>query len=98
MNSIIQNLIGMDTLTDQVIATDFLITAKSGVRNCAIALTETATPEVRTFLHNQLRESIELHEELTNYMMKKGWYYPYNANEQNQLDLNRAETSLNIAD
>lgn len=31
-------------------ALDFLLTVKNGGRNCAFALSETATPEVRTIL------------------------------------------------
>lgn len=41
MNALIESLTGMNKMSDQVIATDFLIAAKSGVRNYAIALTET---------------------------------------------------------
>ncbi|BCJ87564.1 spore coat protein [Effusibacillus dendaii] len=96
MNTIIENLIGMNTLTDQVIATDLLIAAKTGVRNCAAAVTEAATPEVRSVLRNQLKEAIELHEEITQFMMSRGWYHPYNPNEQIQLDLTNAETALNV--
>lgn len=98
MNPIIENLTGMNTLTDQVIATDLLIAAKSGVRNYAIAITEAATPEVRAVLHNQLHESIEMHEEITSYMMSNGWYHPYDTDEQIQLDLKTASTALNLAD
>ncbi|MGX1377233.1 spore coat protein CotF [Priestia megaterium] len=35
------------TLDDLAIATDLLLSAKNGVRTYAVALTETATPEVR---------------------------------------------------
>lgn len=47
MNQFIQGLMGMGGMTDQVIATDFLISVKSGVRNYAAAITEAATPELR---------------------------------------------------
>lgn len=40
MNTIIEHLMGMNTMTDQVIAMDMLVTAKSGVRNYAMAITE----------------------------------------------------------
>jgi similar to spore coat protein len=42
MNQLIQNMIGMGGMSDQIIATDFLISAKEGVRNYAVAITETA--------------------------------------------------------
>lgn len=43
MNGLIETLTGMDKMTDQVIATDFLISAKSGVQNYAVAITETTS-------------------------------------------------------
>jgi similar to spore coat protein len=36
--SLIQNLIGMGNITEQVIATDFLLAAKAGVRNYSVAI------------------------------------------------------------
>jgi len=44
------NSVGMPELTDSGIALEFLITAKTGVRNLSIALTETATPTIRELL------------------------------------------------
>ncbi len=38
MNSVIEKLMGVDVLTDQVIASDLLISAKSGVKDYAFAL------------------------------------------------------------
>jgi similar to spore coat protein len=97
MNPIVENLTGLNTLTDHVIATDLLIAAKTGMKSCVVALSESATPEVRTFLRGQLEESIVLHEKITSYMMNKGWYHPYNANEQIKLDLQSSQTALNLS-
>lgn len=97
MNTIVENLTGMNTMTDQVIAYDFLITAKTGVKNYAIALTEAATPEARAIIRKQLEESITTHEQITAYLMKKGWYQPYNVPAQIQLDLQNAQTALQLA-
>lgn len=94
---VVQNLTGTDALTDQVIATDFLIAAKTGVKTCAMAITESATPEVRTFLQGQLQQAVALHGDITALMMKRGWYHPYNAREQINLDIQRAETALNLS-
>jgi similar to spore coat protein len=41
----IRNAEGMPKLVDATMSTAFLLNAKNGVRNCAIALTEAATPE-----------------------------------------------------
>ncbi|MEH7418826.1 spore coat protein [Neobacillus drentensis] len=97
MNGFIQNLMGMGGMTEQVIATDFLIAAKAGVRNYTVALTEAATPELRTVLREQLRDAIQTHETITNFMMAKGYYHPHELSEQLQVDLTAAGTAANLA-
>jgi similar to spore coat protein len=96
MNIILEHLTGMNALTDQVIAMDLLITAKSGVRNYAMAITEAATPEIKAVLSKQLDEAINLHEQMTMYMIERGLYHPWNVNEQIQLDLLNIQTALNV--
>jgi similar to spore coat protein len=96
MNAIIEAVTGMNKLSDQVIAIDFLVSAKSAVRNYAIALTETTSKEVREVLKMQLREAIKTHEAITNYMMKNGFYHAYNLQEQYKLDTKTAETALKL--
>ncbi|MGJ7921124.1 spore coat protein [Neobacillus sp. LXY-4] len=97
MNQLIQNLTGMGGMTDQVIATDFLISAKSGIRNYAAAITETATPELRMALREQLKAAVETHERITNFMIAKGYYHPHELSEQLNVDLTAADTALNLA-
>jgi similar to spore coat protein len=96
MNTIVENLTGMNTLTDQVIATDLLIAAKAGVKNYAIALTETASEDVRTTLVKQLNEAITHHTRISNYMIQKGFYHPHNVSEQIRLDMDNAQKALNL--
>jgi similar to spore coat protein len=96
LNTIIEHLTGMNALTDQVIAMDFLVTAKSGVRNYAMALTEAGTPEIKAVLTKQLDDAIDMHERITMYMMEKGLYHPWNVNEQIQLDLKNIQTALSL--
>jgi similar to spore coat protein len=96
MNTLVENLTGMNTLTDRVIATDLLFAAKSGIKTYAVAVTETATPEAKQTLTKQLNESIVFHEKMTQYMMSKGWYHPYNVGEQLKLDMNNAQTAMNL--
>jgi similar to spore coat protein len=67
------------------------------MKSCVIALSESATPEVRTFLRGQLEESIVMHEKVTAYMMNKGWYHPYNAKEQLKMDMQSSEKALNLS-
>lgn len=96
MNAIIESLTGMDKMSVQVIATDFLMAAKSGVRNYSIAITETTSPEVRTILRKQLNDAIAAHEAITAYMMKKGYYHPYDLQEQYKVDMQTTDTALSL--
>ncbi|WP_067842745.1 spore coat protein [Amphibacillus sediminis] len=96
MNPIIEKLTGMDALTDQVIATDLLISAKSGVRNYAMAVTEAGTAEVKEILIRHLEEALVMHEQISNYMIEKGWYHAWNTSEQIDLKLQNIKTALKL--
>ena len=96
MNGLVEMLTGMDKLSDQVIATDFLIAAKSGVQNYSIALTEVTSPEIRSTLKKQLNDAINTHETISNYMMKKGYYHAYDLKEQYKVDMKMADTALTL--
>ncbi len=96
MISLIQNLAGMGNITEQVIATDFLLAAKAGVRNYSAAISEATSPEVREVLRRQLHTAIETHEKIFNYMMNKGYYYAYNPQEQIAIDMQTSDTVLNL--
>lgn len=98
MNNLIKKLTGMSGMTDQVIATDFLISAKAGVRNIAFAITESGTPEVRLALREQLKNAVETHEMISNYMISHGMYYPNNLKKQLELDLNISDTALDLSE
>ncbi|MDA7025761.1 spore coat protein [Bacillus sp. CLL-7-23] len=96
MNDFIQNMTGMGALTEQVVATDFLLSAKSGVKNIAVAITETSSPEVRETLKQYLNDAIDTHEQITNYMISKGYYHPTNLSEQIRMDLQAAEKAKDL--
>jgi len=89
-----EGMTGMTAMTDQVIATDLLISIKSEVRNLAAAITETATPELREVLREQLNTAIKTHDKISKYMVSKGFYHPYDVKEQIQVDLQAAQTAL----
>lgn len=93
----IRNAEGMPKLVDANMSLGFLLNAKSGVRNCAIALTEATTPEVRTVLKNQLNDAILMHEEISNLMVEKGWFHPTNLEKQFQMDIESSTTISQIA-
>ncbi|WP_071459760.1 spore coat protein [Bacillus massilinigeriensis] len=96
MNENMQNSSGMGAMTDQVIATDFLLSAKTGVKNLAVAVTEASTPEVREALKQYLNDAVETHERISNYMVEKGYYHPDNLKEQLNVDLQAARTAMNL--
>lgn len=84
-------------LDDLAIATDFLITAKAGVRNLAVAITETATPEVKQLLRRELDNAIDTHDKIAQYMIDNEMYHAYDIEEQVAHDLEKADKSLAIA-
>lgn len=84
-------------LDDLAIATDLLMSAKAGVRNYAVALTETATPGVRRTLKAQMQKAIDLHEKIANYMIENEMYHAYNIDEQVEHDLQKADMALELA-
>lgn len=97
MNTLVKTVIGMGGMSDQVIATDFLVSAKSGVQNYAVAITETTSPHVRAVLRTQLNDAIATHEAISNFMMKKGFYNAYDMSEQYKVDMKTTDTALNLA-
>jgi similar to spore coat protein len=83
-------------LTDQTIATDMLCTAKSGIKEIATALSETTSPQIRTMLRKQFDQAVTHHEQLTNYMITKGWYTPTNIAQQIKNDIQLATQAINL--
>jgi spore coat protein CotF len=92
-----RNAEGMPKLVDASMSTAFLLNVKSGVRNCAIALTEAVSPEVRAVLRTQLDNGLNMHEELSNLMINKGWLNPVDLDRQFQMDLESSQTMSQIA-
>jgi spore coat protein CotF len=90
------NALNMPEMADMTFAMDFLIRAKEGVRNMAIALTETASPDARALLKNQLHQGLALHQEISELMIRKKWFHPYELSEQYQLDQLSAKNTVMI--
>lgn len=91
------NALNMPELADTTLAMDFLIQAKSAVRNTAAALTEAASPEARRLLREQLREALAMHGEITELMIRKQWFHPFEPREQYKLDQLSANNAATIA-
>lgn len=98
MNNLMKTIMGMGAMTDKVIATDFLVSTKAAIRNLAFAITETTTPELRAGLRDELRNAVQTHERITNFMIDKGIYHPHSLTEQLQVDLQITETALKLAE
>lgn len=90
------NSLHMPELADTTFAMDFLLRSKEGVRNIAIALTETASPDLRALLRKQLRQGIAIHQEISELMIRKKWFHPYELSEQYQLDQLSAKNTVMI--
>jgi similar to spore coat protein len=93
----VENAEGMPNLADSTVALDFLLTAKTGVQNLAMALTEVTSPEVRTALIRQLQNAIDLHGEISELMMRKEWFHPFDLSHQAKVDVKSANMALQIA-
>ncbi|MBY4604724.1 spore coat protein [Bacillus rugosus] len=90
------NSLNMPELADTTFAMDFLIRVKEGVRNTAVALTETASPDVRALLRKQLMQGIAMHQEITELMISKKWFHPYELSEQYKLDQLSAKNTIMV--
>jgi similar to spore coat protein len=96
MAGIIQNMAGMGDLTEQVIATDLLISSKNAIKNYAAALAESTTPEVTNTLRRQLDDAINAHSRISTYMMNKGYYNAYEPQAQMSMDRQASDTVMGI--
>ncbi|WP_227939961.1 spore coat protein [Alkalihalobacillus deserti] len=76
-------------------AGDLLALFKTGVRNYAIAITETATPALRNVLKQQLIRAIDTHAKAFYYMYERSYYPSYNLEQLLQNDINLANKALN---
>lgn len=88
---------GMPKMADASFAIDFLLSIKTGIRNYAVALTETASPDLRITLYKQMEEAMDLHSEVSELMISKGWLYPHDLGKQVELDIKSADMALVIA-
>jgi spore coat protein CotF len=90
------NSLHVPELADTTFAMDLLLRAKEGVRNIAVALTETASPDLRALLRKQLMQGIAMHQEISELMINKKWFHPYELSEQYKLDQLSANNTLMI--
>jgi len=77
-------------------AGDLLAFTKTAVRNYAVAITETATPELRNVLAKQLQLAVNSHARIYNYMLERGYYPSYNLQKLLNNDINLAQKALSM--
>jgi similar to spore coat protein len=94
--NILQNLVGMKDMTEQVIATDFLLNIKASIKDYATAISEVRTPEAREILRTHLMTALDTHEKVISYMMRKGFYHVHDPQQQLKVDMQTADTALKL--
>ncbi|CAM3608011.1 spore coat protein [Marinicrinis lubricantis] len=70
--------------------------AKTSVRSYAIAVTETATPELRDVLSKQLNAAVKWHGQVYNYMYQHGYYPSYDLKALIANDIKNAQKALTM--
>jgi similar to spore coat protein len=96
MTNIIQDLVGVDFMTEKDIVTELLLSTKHTLTRYTVALGETATPRVREVLKKHLNQTIDTQGQLMDYAVEKGYCYPFNPAEQFKDDLKEAYTALDL--
>ncbi|MFC7061510.1 spore coat protein [Halobacillus seohaensis] len=82
------------SFSDHIIATDMLFETKAAVKDFATAITESTSPDVRTFLRQELRTAITQHEQIYGFLQSRGVYDAFNVPEQVQKDIEYANSAL----
>lgn len=70
--------------------------AKTAVRTYAIAITETATPQLRETLQKQLNNAIVLHGKIFYFMFEHGLYPAYDLPKLLSNDVETAKKALSL--
>lgn len=78
---------GASTLPDRTVAQDLLKDCKFCVMSFAQAITEATDPQVRQFLSNSLKEVTQEQRRISDIMVSKDWYTPYDTSRQIQADV-----------
>jgi len=81
---------------DELIATDFLVSAKSIVRAYSVAVTEAASPQVRKTLTEQLNKAIQTHANIADYMIENDMYMAYDLKKQLKHDEEKIKVVIDL--
>lgn len=81
--SILGTLFGNDnTLSDRDMALDMLKDSKFGVTALSGAAGESINPDLRNMLRSQLDTAVREHFELSDMMIRKGWYPAFDSPQE----------------
>jgi similar to spore coat protein len=86
----------LSRVTDQVIASDLLIYAKTAVKTYSSAIAESSTPVLRNLLRKHLEQALAFQEQVASYVADRGWYNAYDAGEQLKSDAELTQNTLNL--
>lgn len=96
MANIIQDVAGVDFMTEKDIVLELLLTSKNVLNSYCRAIGESTTPEVRETLKKNLNQIIDTHGQIIGYAVEKGYYKPLNPPEQFKDDLKEAYLALDL--
>ena len=96
MVNIIQDVAGVDFMTEKDIVTELLLTAKNALNRYCMAIGEITNPELRETLKKHINQLIDSQSQLLNYAVEKGYYRPFNPTEKYKDDLKKAYTALDL--
>lgn len=81
---------------DELIATDFLVSAKSIVRAYSVAVTEAASLQVHKTLTEQLNKAIQTHANIADYMIENDMYMAYDLKKQLKHDEEKIKVVIDL--
>jgi similar to spore coat protein len=85
-----------NSLQDKELALDLLASSKNDIAMLSKAITETANPQLRQMLTNQLNACINDHFQLSDLAIQKNWYNAFaSPGQQIKQDLQEAEKLIN---
>ncbi|NLO98591.1 MAG: spore coat protein [Peptococcaceae bacterium] len=96
MANIIQDVVGVDFMTEKDIVAELLLTSKNVLNRYAAVLSDSTSPTVREILKKHLNQIIDLQGQITAYALSRGYYQPYNPAEQINNELKEADISLDL--
>ncbi|CAM2884681.1 spore coat protein [Paenibacillus sediminis] len=94
MNPIVESLMGMKLLSDEVIASDLLLTLEHRTYSLEAAIAAVASADLKSWLELQIKDIKSFQETIKHYQEQKGWIQPRLTKELLDRDLKQAAKAL----